>query len=283
MLSLPRQRSLSLDRPLIMGVLNITPDSFSDGGAYADVEQAVAAGLKMIQQGADIIDIGGESTRPGAVRVGREEQMSRVVPVIEALAQRSGAVLSVDTTLAAVAQAAVAAGASIINDVSAGREDGDMLALAAELGTGLILMHMQGTPASMQDHPTYSDVVREVCWFCQQRAQEAISAGVDPSSIVLDPGIGFGKTTEHNMQLLAHLDRLIALGYPVALGTSRKRFLGQITGLHRPADRDLATAVTTALGVRAGVKIFRVHDVPANRQAADVTFAISSHQNISTT
>lgn len=282
-LALDRHRTIALDRPLIMGVLNVTPDSFSDGGAYADVDQAVIAAMKMLEQGADIIDVGGESTRPGALRVDRAEQIRRVVPVIEALVDRSSAIVSVDTTQAAVAEPAVQAGAAIVNDVSAGTDDPDMFGLVARLGTPLALMHMKGAPATMQNEPAYADVVSEVCAYLQARAQAAVDAGVDSSQIILDPGIGFGKTTAHNLQLLAHIDRLVDLGHPVLLGTSRKRFLGQLTGLEAPDRRDLATAITTAVGVRAGVKIFRVHDVPTNRQAADVTFAVEAHRKLDNT
>lgn len=288
-LTLPDGRQLPLDRPLIMGILNVTPDSFSDGGEHADQQSAREHARLMLEQGADIIDIGGESTRPGSQRVSAEEQMRRVIPAVRAVCElahqfRQQVVISVDTTLAPVASAALEAGADILNDISAGLEDPAMFTLAARSGAPLILMHMQGTPATMQINPQYTDVVAEVTQFLQQRAQAAIDAGIKASQIVLDPGIGFGKTREHNLALLAHLDQLVATGYPVLLGTSRKRFMGSICAsswakqegeVPPPSPQMLvgATCATTAWGVSQGVHIFRVHDVMPNRQSADVAHA----------
>lgn len=259
-----------------MGILNVTPDSFSDGGLYVDVEQAVARGRMLAEQGADIIDIGGESTRPGSSRVAPDEQQRRVLRVIERLMPElpGNVSISIDTTLSEVARAALDAGANIINDISAGRDDPEIFAVARERGAVLILMHMQGTPDTMQNDPRYDDVVAEVKTFLQSRAQIAESEGVSRDKIILDPGIGFGKTREHNLSLLAHLSSFVRLGYPILLGASRKRFMGSLCDIAIPAELVPATCAATALGVMAGVRIFRVHDVAANRQAADVAWAI---------
>jgi dihydropteroate synthase len=259
-----------------MGILNLTPDSFSDGGDYGSVDAAVAKGRAMARQGADIIDVGGESTRPGALRVDAAEQRRRVLEVIARLANElpSRVRISIDTTLSAVAGPAIEQGASIINDVSAGRDDAGMLHLAAQSGAPLVLMHMQGSPETMQRRPAYGDVVAEVEAFLLQRAQAAIAAGVDPGDLILDPGIGFGKGRGHNLELLHALPRLAALGYPLLLGVSRKRFMGAICEVADPLELVPATCACTALGVMAGVAVFRVHDVAENRQAADVAAAI---------
>ncbi len=271
--------SIDSNRPLIMGILNVTPDSFSDGGRYADVEQATAHGLAMAEQGADIIDVGGESTRPGSTRIDADEQKRRVLAVIGHLRQRlpENVTISIDTTSSEVAEAALAAGAGMINDISAGREDSRMLPLAARGGVPIVLMHMQGTPQTMQDDPRYADVVGEIEVYLKGRAQAAEVAGVSREKIILDPGIGFGKTREHNLILMANLARFVAPGYPILLGASRKRFMGSLLNVQVPAELVPATCATTALGVMAGVKIFRVHDVAANRQAADVAGAISRY------
>lgn len=268
--------NMDFSRPIIMGILNVTPDSFSDGGSYADVDQAVNHALKMAEEGADIIDVGGESTRPGSRRVEPEEQCRRVVPIIRALRPRlpSSAMISIDTMHSEVARAALDAGAGMINDVSAGRADADMFTLAAERRVPICLMHMRGEPASMQDHVQYVDVVAEVEEFLKARASDALAAGIERRMILLDPGIGFGKHKVHNLTLLASLDRLVALGYPLLLGASRKRFMGSICQVDSPLELIPATCATTALGVMAGVAIFRVHDVRPNRQAADVAWAI---------
>ncbi|MGQ9660377.1 MAG: dihydropteroate synthase [Thermochromatium sp.] len=265
-----------LHPPRIMGILNVTPDSFSDGGRYLDPKAAVAHALRMLEEGADIIDIGGESTRPGSLPVPPEEQKRRVLEVIRRLRERLPAEipLSIDTTWASVARAALMAGANWINDTSAGLDDPDMLPLAAELQTPIVLMHRRGTPQTMQIAPEYQDVVREVRDHLAARAEAALAAGVREDRILLDPGIGFGKTQAHNLQLLAGLRRLVELGFPILLGTSRKRFLGALCGGIAPDERVAPTCATTALGVMQGVAIFRVHDVAANRQAADVAWAV---------
>lgn len=263
-------------RPLIMGILNVTPDSFSDGGMYRDCDAAARYAERMVEQGADLIDVGGESTRPGSDPVPVERQIARVVPVIRSLRVILPAALtiSIDTTRADVAAAALAAGATFVNDVSAGRDDARMFDLVAESGAYLSLMHMQGTPKTMQDHPCYDDVVREVLEFLLCRTNEAQRAGVPRERLFIDPGIGFGKRKQDNLRLLAHLGRFVESGYPVLLGTSRKRFMGAVCAESEPKELVAATAATTALGVMAGVRAFRVHDVKENRQAADVAAAI---------
>ena len=262
--------------PRIMGILNVTPDSFSDGGAYPSTSRALVRALEMVEEGATLIDIGGESTRPGADRVDAEEQKRRILDVVEQVrgAIPEEVVVSVDTTLSQVARSALNAGAGMVNDISAGRDDPEMFSLVAESGVPYCLMHMQGTPKTMQDDPQYSNVVKEVREFLEKRAEAAKQAGVKSERIIVDPGIGFGKRTEHNLQLIAQLDKIVELGYPVLLGTSRKRFMGEISGTSDPAQRVPATAVTTGWGLRAGVCIFRVHDVWENRQALDLTQAL---------
>jgi dihydropteroate synthase len=272
-----RTRTLTFGkRPLIMGIVNVTPDSFSDGGAFIDPDAAVRSALRMVEQGADLIDVGGESTRPGSDRVGVSEQLRLVIPVIERLVGclPAGFPISVDTTRSAVAQAALASGAVFINDVSAGRDDPDMLNLAADTGVPIALMHMLGQPKTMQDAPRYGDVVDEVLAFLLERAETAQQGGVAREQIVIDPGIGFGKRKDDNLRLMANLGRFVATDYPVLLGTSRKRFMGAVCGQTEPKDLVSATVATTALGVLAGVRLFRVHDVAENRQAADVARAI---------
>jgi len=244
-----------------MGVLNVTPDSFSDGGQWLERDVAIARGLELFTEGADIVDVGGESTRPGAVGVGVEEELARVVPVIEALA-RYGRV-SVDTRKAAVAEAAVEAGATLVNDVSASLQQ-----VAADLGVGWVAMHMQGEPASMQDDPRYDDVVAEVRDFLVERAARAKAAGV--AEVWIDPGIGFGKTLEHNLALLRHLDALVATGHPVLVGTSRKGFLGRLTGGAPAGDRLEASLATATWAMAQGAGMVRVHDVGPTVQAARV-------------
>ncbi len=275
-MSRPDFPRLDWSHPLIMGILNVTPDSFSDGGRFARCEAAVAHGLAMAAQGADIIDVGGESTRPGAEPVQGATQRARVLEVIAALhAKLPGHVLiSVDTRSASVAEAALAAGAGMINDVSAGAADANMPGVAAAARCPIVLMHLQGTPATMQDDPQYADVVGEVEAWLLARAAVAQAAGVARENILLDPGICFGKRSRHNLQLLAALPRLAAHGYPLLLGVSRKRYMGDLLGALRPEQLEPATCSATAIGVMAGVAVFRVHDVAANRQAADVAHAI---------
>jgi len=257
------------DAPVIMGILNVTPDSFSDGGAYPSTSRAVARAVEMVEEGAAMIDVGGESTRPGAERIPATEQKRRILDVIEQVrgAVADEVIISADTTLSEVARAALDAGANMINDISAGRDDPEMFALVAEREVPYCLMHMQGMPKTMQDNPQYADVVAEVRDFLCERAEQAQQAGVARDKIVVDPGIGFGKSTEHNLQLIANLVKIVDAGYPVLLGTSRKRFIGEVAGSSDPASRRPASVVTTGWGICAGVKIFMVHDVWQNRQA----------------
>jgi dihydropteroate synthase len=252
---------------LIMGIVNVTPDSFSEGGRYLDPEAAIAHGRELLVGGADILDVGGESTRPGAAAVGAAEEAARVLPVIGALAA-DGARVSVDTSKAEVAAAALGAGAEIVNDVTA-LADPAMAAVCAEAGCGLVLMHMKGTPRTMQDDPTYGDVVAEVREFLAGRVEAAVAAGIDRERIWVDPGIGFGKTVEHNLELIARLDRIAALGRPVVVGASRKNFIGAITG--RPVDQRLGGSIAAVVSaVAAGASVLRVHDVAATAEALRV-------------
>lgn len=270
--------TLSFSHPLIMGILNLTPDSFSDGGRY-ETTSAVDRAMEMVAEGADIIDIGGESTRPQASRVNAAEQKRRVLQTIQVLRERlpEGFPISIDTTLSEVARDAIDAGASMINDISAGREDPEMLGLAGSADIPLVLMHMQGTPETMQHAPVYRDVVSEVKAFLEERIEAALRAGVKPEALLLDPGIGFGKQKRHNLELLADLGQIGELGYPLLLGVSRKRFMGTISNQTQSEQLIPATCACTALGVMAGVKVFRVHDVWQNRQALDVAWAIRNN------
>ncbi len=244
----------------MMGVLNVTPDSFSDGGEFFDSGKAVEHGLKMAADGAAIIDVGGESTRPGSDPVSVDQQIQRVVPVIEALCKKTDVPVSIDTYKFEVAKAAVEAGAGIINDITA-LSDERMGELAAERQVPVVLMHMQGTPATMQIEPEYDDVVGEVLEFLLGRAKRAEKFGISKDMIFIDPGIGFGKTLEHNLSLLRNIDKFAATGFRVLVGTSRKRLIGKITGKEKSADRIFGTAATVALCAAAGVSIVRVHDV----------------------
>ena len=258
-----------------MGVLNVTPDSFSDGGDYLDPETAAHRAATMLDEGARVIDIGGESTRPGSDPVPPQEEARRVVPVIESLiAERPEAVISVDTYRAGTALAALEAGAGIVNDVTALRGDPAMAGLVAEAGCPVVLMHMKGEPKTMQREPRYGDVVREVREFLAERAEFAVTAGVKPENVIVDPGIGFGKTPEHNLVLLRDLDAIVELGFPVHVGASRKRFLGGITGVEEPKERVFGTVATTVLAYERGASLFRVHDVRANREALAVARAV---------
>ena len=250
-----------------MGIVNVTPDSFSDGGQFLDPDRAIEHGRSLVAAGADLLDIGGESTRPGAASVPVEVELERVVPVVAELAGTSSPV-SVDTSKAAVAAAGLDAGAAIINDVTALRADPDLAALCAERGCTVVLMHMLGEPRTMQDDPRYDDVVTEVVAFLAERIEFAIAAGIDEGQIWVDPGIGFGKTVDHNLELLRRLDELTELGRPVVIGTSRKRFIGAITG--REVDHRIGgTIATNVLAQAAGAAVFRVHDVAETRQAVD--------------
>ena len=256
---------------MIMGVLNVTPDSFSDGGEFFATAKAVEQGNRMIAQGAQIIDIGGESTRPGADPVSSQEEMARVLPVIAQLRENVSALISIDTSKADVACAALEAGATIINDVTGGRGDLKMFALAAEKNAALIIMHMQGTPRTMQTAPHYDDVVREVANFFRQQYERALECGVDSMAIAFDPGIGFGKTVEHNLALLAHLDRLRVHDRPLVVGVSRKSSLGQMIGSKAMEDRLAPTIALTAMLRERGANVLRVHDVKENVAALRVT------------
>lgn len=260
--------------PLVMGVLNVTPDSFSDGGAFLDAAAAVARGMEMLSEGADLVDIGGESTRPGSKPVDAAEQIRRTQSVIAALVRATGCAVSIDTTLAEVAEAALAAGACVVNDISAGRADAGLLKLVARRRAGLCLMHMQGTPATMQQQPTYVDVVAEVGQFLSERRAAALAAGVDPARILLDPGIGFGKTLEHNLSLLHSLRDLTGLGSPLMVGASRKSFIGRILDQPDPGQRVHGSVAAALWSVTNGARVLRVHDVRATVEALRVWRAL---------
>jgi len=263
--------------PVIFGILNVTPDSFSDGGSYTGSQDAVAAGGRMTDEGADVIDVGGESTRPGSTPIPADEQIRRTVDVIHALAERfgpGGPAISIDTRSAKVAAAALDAGATLVNDISAMRDDPAMAAFVAERSAGIILMHMQGTPATMQQNPTYDDVVAEIKAFLAERIAAALSAGIRRDRIIVDPGLGFGKTTTHNLQILQRVVEFRELGCPVMVGPSRKRFIDDVLGLADPQERVMGTAAAVAACVLAGIECLRVHDVAACRQAANLCAAI---------
>jgi dihydropteroate synthase len=259
----------------VMGVVNVTPDSFSDGGLFLDPEAAIARGHELAAQGAEILDVGGESTRPGAEAVSAEEERERIEPVVSGLAVEGGASVpvSIDTSKAAVAQAALDAGAEIVNDVTALRGDPELAGLCADRGCGLVLMHMLGTPRTMQDSPAYDDVVDDIKGFLAERIAAAVAAGIDEERIWIDPGIGFGKTLEHNVELLRRLGELRDLGRPIVVGTSRKSFIGRLTG--REVDERLGgTIASNVLAAVAGAEVIRGHDVLELRQAIDVAEAI---------
>lgn len=270
------RRELSLQRPLIMGILNVTPDSFSDGGRFATVETAVAHALQMVEQGADLIDIGAESTRPGAPLISADEELRRLLPVLEALAGRITVPISIDTWKAPVAEAALKAGAEIINDISGLTFDPALAEVAARHRAGLVLMHTRGTPETMQQDTGYQDLLGGIADFLQTSLQRALAAGCSPEQLVLDPGIGFGKDLAGNLEILRRLPELAGLGYPLLLGTSRKRFIGTVLGREKPDDRLFGTAATVALAVAHGARILRVHDVQAMRDVALMTHSIVS-------
>ena len=271
-----RTGAIPLDRPLLMGVVNTTPDSFSDGGEFADVETAVAHGLALAAAGADIIDVGGESVRPGADPVGVDEELRRTIPVVGRLAG-DGHIVSIDTMKPEVAKEALEAGAVIVNDVG-GLSDPRMREVAAATSAGVVVMHMQGTPRTMQDNPTYDDVVADIRSFLEARTREVTESGVAPSAIAIDPGIGFGKTIDHNLTLLNRLGEFDSLGFPIVVGASRKRFLGTLTDRPEPSDRDLASAVASAIAVLNGARIVRVHNAAASLEAVKVAWAIVREQ-----
>jgi dihydropteroate synthase len=274
MLLRARQFTFSFPRPaLIMGIVNVTPDSFSDGGRYLDPAAAVDHALRLVGEGADLLDIGGESTRPGAPEVPEAEELRRVLPVIEELARRVAVPLSIDTVKPGVAAAAIAAGASLVNDVAANRADPAMWRLVAETGAGYVAMHMQGTPRTMQQAPRYGDVVAEVNAFLGERLGRLREAGVAPEQVVLDPGIGFGKTMEHNLQLLRSLRAFTKWNRPLLLGASRKSFLERVAG-PTPAGRLPGSLACACWAVEQGVSILRTHDVEATRQAVRLSEAL---------
>ena len=268
-------RRLKLDRCRVMGIVNVTPDSFSDGGAHAGTAAAVAHALRLIEEGADLIDIGGESTRPGAAGVSVEEELRRVIPVLEALAPRVQVPLGIDTSKPEVMRAAVAAGAGLINDVHALRREGALQA-ASELGVPVVLMHMQGEPGSMQAAPHYDDVVGEVHRFLAERIFACEMAGIDRKKLLVDPGFGFGKTTSHNLELLARLQRFTELGVPVLAGLSRKRSIGDLTGRDVPAERVHGSVAAHVIAAQNGAKLVRVHDVAATVDALKVWEAVAA-------
>jgi dihydropteroate synthase len=256
---------------LVMGVVNVTPDSFSDGGRYLDARAAIDHGLELLREGADLLDVGGESTRPGAESVSAEEELARVEPVVAALAA-DGARVSIDTTKAAVARAAIAAGATYVNDVSALRFDPELAGVVADAGVDCCLMHMRGEPRTMQHDPRYDDVVSDVKAHLEERLAFAVGSGIAEERVHLDPGIGFGKTLEHNLELLRRLDEIVAIGRPVVIGTSRKSFLGKLTG-REVDERVPATVATNVLALERGARVFRVHDVAPTVDALTVAAA----------
>ena len=268
-----KTKTLSFENgPLVMGIVNVTPDSFSDGGKFDSTESAIDQATKLIETGADIVDVGGESTRPYSTPVSESEEQDRVVPVIEGLVKRMSAgslrsvPISIDTSKAAVAKAAVEAGAEIINDVTGLEGDAEMLSVAAASKAGVCAMHMQGTPQNMQDHPTYENVVDDIYRYLTDRQQALVDTGIDKSSICLDPGVGFGKTHQHNVQLIQNASRFVELGCPVLVGHSRKGFIGELLG-DKEADRDAATLAITLVLAQQGVHVIRVHEVERTVQA----------------
>jgi dihydropteroate synthase len=260
------------ERPAVMGVLNVTPDSFSDGGEFLEVTAAVDQAERLAAEGADLIDVGGESTRPGSDPVPAGEELRRVLPVLEALAQRIDTPVSIDTYKSAVAREALAAGASFVNDVTALRNDPELAAVVGEAGVEVCLMHMKGEPRTMQEAPTYGDVVSEVKSFLEERLLFATGEGIAEARIWLDPGIGFGKTLDHNLELLRRLDEIVAIGRPVVVGASRKRFIGTLTG-RAERDRLAGTLAANVLAFERGATMFRVHDVAPTREALAVASA----------
>ena len=267
-------RTLDLSkRALLMGVLNVTPDSFSDGGRWGNAEGAIAAGLAMAAEGADLLDVGGESSRPGAAPVSPAEELRRVLPVIEALAAQSSALISVDTSKPEVAREALRHGASVVNDIT-GLRQAPMRRVLLESGAGAIAMHMQGSPATMQAAPVYADVVSEVSAFLKESLRLCVEEGIAPEQLLFDPGIGFGKTVQHNLLLLRHLESIQAAGRPVALGVSRKSFLGALTGSPALEDRAWPTVALTSFARSRGAVLIRVHEVKANAEALRMTEAI---------
>jgi dihydropteroate synthase len=271
----PPIAGLSLDRPRIMGIVNVTPDSFSDGGSFATGEAAIAHGLRLVEEGADILDIGGESTRPGSEPVALEEELRRVMPVLEGLRARTRTPISIDTRKAAVMRRAAAAGADILNDVSALSHDPDALGAACESGLPVVLMHAQGEPKTMNDNPQYEDVVLDVFDYLEQRIAACEAAGIPKSRLVADPGIGFGKHLHHNVAVLSAMSLYHGLGVPVLLGASRKKLIGQLCNVEAPKERVPGSIAAALSAVAQGVQIVRAHDVAATRQALAVWQAVS--------
>jgi dihydropteroate synthase len=270
-----RDRSVTIGSPpLVMGIVNVTPDSFSDGGLFASTPAAVEHGLRLASEGADILDIGGESSRPGSHRVSLEEELARVLPVVRELVAKTDVPISVDTTKAEVARRALEAGAAIVNDITAGRGDAGMIDVVRDFGAGFVLMHMQGTPETMQDNPTYGNVLEEVRDFLEARVQACTDAGITADRLAIDPGIGFGKTLEHNLILMRDLGELAAMGRPVVLGVSRKGMLGQITGRPRSDRMAASLAAVCYCASRGAAHVLRVHDVAPTVDAAKVIGAI---------
>ncbi len=271
-----RGKALELGRrPLIMGILNVTTDSFSDGGRFADYDRALARAFELIAAGADILDVGGESTRPGSDPVQLTVEIERVTPIIRAVRESSDIAISIDTTKSEVALQALSAGADIINDVSSLRFDPDMARVAAESGAPLILMHMLGTPRTMQINPVYESVVSEIIEFLEERMRFAARNGIERSQIIIDPGIGFGKTVAHNLHIIKNLDSFSCMDRPILLGVSRKRFIGSVLG-RTEGERELGTAIANAFGIAAGAHILRVHDVAFHREAIRMAEALRS-------
>jgi dihydropteroate synthase len=270
-----RFAGLALDRPLIMGIVNVTPDSFSDGGDFTRAEDAIAHGMRLVEEGADIVDVGGESTRPGSSEIAADEELARIRPVVAALA-KAGAVVSVDTRRAAVMREALASGARIVNDVTALTFDHDSLPLVAGSGASVVLMHMHGEPATMQAAPRYDDALAEIAAYLAGRIAACRAAGMQTDRIAVDPGIGFGKTVEHNLQILAGLDRLHALGTALAVGLSRKGFIAKLSRGEPPKDRAAGSIAGALAAVARGVNIVRVHDVALTRQALAVWQAVEA-------
>ncbi|MBC8376356.1 MAG: dihydropteroate synthase [FCB group bacterium] len=271
-------QELHLDTPLIMGILNVTPDSFSDGGQFIDPSKAVSRARQMLAEGADIIDVGGESTRPGSLPVASVEEITRVVPVIAELASQTDTIISIDTQKSSVAKAALDAGAHIVNDVSAGGSDLDMFELIGKRKAGYILMHMQGKPETMQDTPVYGDVLDDIKAYFMERLQAAANAGIDTKQIVLDPGIGFGKTLSDNLRLMGNMHSLGELMRPLLLGASRKSFIGMID--NSTIDKRIGGSLAAVISAYTqGVRLFRVHDVAETRQVLDIFTAIQKHSD----
>lgn len=266
---------LSLEKPLIMGILNVTPDSFSDGGEFIDIEKAVLHAKEMIKEGADIIDIGGESSRPGSDPVSEEEELNRVKPIIERLVKEVDVPISIDTYKPMVAEECLKAGATIINDITG--VDERMRKVAAKYGAAVIIMHMSGAPKTMQENIHYEDVISDIKLFLKERAEKAKEAGI--TSIMIDPGIGFGKTTEQNLEIIRRLNEFEELGYPILMGISRKSFIGKVLGLDNPKDRFIGTIISNIIAVENGAIILRVHDIKGNKQALDIAGAILRGKN----